>query len=217
MPQPFPLWMNPVSRWVPPLTVILLMLAATVSAMSVRSDYNTGVGIRVEQPIPFSHKHHVQGLGLDCRFCHTTVDRAASAGFPDTHTCMGCHSQIWPTAPVLSGVRESQSKNAPIVWNRVYALPDHVYFNHSAHINKGVGCVTCHGKVSEMVTIAKIRPFFMKECVSCHQNPDPQLRPLTEIYSETWRSNHQSSLGPALRSVYEIRPSRITQCNVCHR
>jgi hypothetical protein len=217
MAQAFPPWTNVVARWAPSVAVVLGLALATVSALGVRSDFNTGVGARVMQPVQFSHRHHVRGLGLDCRFCHTKVERAAAAGIPDTHTCMGCHSQIWPSAPLLAPVRESYASGRRLKWNRVYRLPDHVYFNHSIHVRKGVGCVTCHGKVSEMPLTAKARPFFMFECLDCHRNPDPHLRPLAEITNEQWRAPDQATLGARLRHEYDIHPKRLVQCNVCHR
>jgi hypothetical protein len=209
--------MNPVSRWAPPLLVVIGMFALTVSALGVRSRYNTGVGDAVAQPVQFSHRHHVRGLGLDCRFCHTKVERSAFAGMPDTHTCMGCHSQIWPTAPLLAPVRESLARGVPLRWNRVYHLPEHVYFNHSAHVNKGIGCVTCHGRVSDMALTVKARPFFMFECLDCHRNPDPHLRPLAEVFHEDWHSPDPQGLGARLRKTYGIHPESLVQCNVCHR
>jgi hypothetical protein len=218
MPQPFPPWTNAVAKWAPPLFVLALMAGVTAYAAGLRSDYYTGVGEAIVQPVPFSHRHHVKGLGLDCRFCHASVDRSAFAGLPDTHTCMGCHSQIWPTAPVLAPVRDSYARGIPIAWRRVNRLPDHVYFEHAAHVRKGIGCVTCHGNIGEETFVMKSRPFFMFECIDCHRDPAKHLRPISEIYNAGWDPPDQESMGATLARTYKIlSPSTLTQCTVCHR
>src|SRR4051794_14649679 len=136
-----------------------------------RSPYVTYAGVARMQPVPFSHEHHVGGLGIDCRYCHTSVETSAMAGLPPTHVCMTCHSQIWTGAPVLEPVRQSLATGRPIPWQRVARVPDYVYFNHSIHIDRGVPCVTCHGRVDQMPLMARAQPFQMGWCLDCHRNP----------------------------------------------
>ena len=217
MPQPFGPWINPVAKWGPPLLVLVSMIALTATAAGYRSTFETSVGDAAPQPIPFSHKHHVKGLGLDCRFCHTRVDHDAFAGMPDTKTCMGCHSRIWPTAPVLEPLRQSWKTGRPIAWARLNELPDHVYFHHAAHVRKGIGCVTCHGNVSEMPLTVRTRRFYMYECLDCHNAPEQHLRPLSEIFNESWEAPNQAALGAQLKHDFRINTNRIVQCNACHR
>jgi hypothetical protein len=160
------------------LPVILLGAGSQIT----RSSANTKVNVPLDQPVPFSHEHHVNELGIDCRYCHTTVEKSAFAGIPPTHTCMSCHSQVWTNSPLLEPVRESYAKNAPIRsedgqvgWNRVNKLPEFVYFNHSAHVNKGVQCNQCHGPIQSMQLTYKGKPFFMAWCLECHTNPEKFL------------------------------------------
>lgn len=187
-----------------------------------RSPYVTRQDIVVDQPVPFSHEHHVGGLGLDCRFCHVTADRSPFAGMPDTATCMGCHSQIWTNAAVLEPVRESWRTGRPIAWNRVHALPEHVYFDHSAHVNKGVGCSECHGPVQAMPLVRQWAPLTMQWCLDCHRDPAPRLRPRDEV----WNMNYTGpatrrdalALGRELCERYAVRPrAEMESCTTCHR
>jgi hypothetical protein len=141
------------------------------------TNYARHVSWPVEQPVPFSHEHHVAGLGIDCRFCHTSVEVSANAGMPPTYTCMTCHSQIWTNAEMLAPVRQSLADDKPIVWNRINDLPDYVYFNHSIHIAKGVGCSSCHGPVDSMPLSYKATTLTMEFCLDCHRAPGPRLRP----------------------------------------
>lgn len=185
MPQPFSPRANHLSRLSLWLAVVLSVVILGLTTGFIRSDYLSGRNDVIEQPVSFSHKHHVQGLGLDCRFCHTSVETSANAGIPDTQTCMTCHSEIWKTAEALKTVRESAEQNKPLNWYKVYRLPDYVYFNHSAHVAKGVGCTTCHGNVAEMPRIRQFRPFFMKSCNECHQHPEKVVRlPLHQAHSQ---------------------------------
>jgi len=160
---------------------VLALVIGAVAALIVVSfvadtSYSTGVNIEVQQPLQFSHKHHVQGLGLDCRFCHFTAERSSSAGFPDTQTCMGCHATVWSQAEILKSVRASWAHNQSLEWIRVHNLPDHVYFDHSVHVAKGISCTTCHGDVEHMTSIVQKHDFRMKDCVKCHEQSDPQLK-----------------------------------------
>jgi hypothetical protein len=186
------------------------------------SPYLTLVGDFVQQPVPFSHAHHVGGLGLDCRYCHTSVEVSSNAGFPSTHTCMTCHSQIWTHAPVLEPVRQSYAQDRPIHWQRIYRLPDYVYFDHSVHVSKGVGCATCHGRVDLMPLTTSHKPFYMKECLDCHSNPGQFLRPKHEVFNLYWHppagQEERDQLAQKLVKEYRIAPARkLTDCYTCHR
>lgn len=183
-----------------------------------RSDYYTGARIHpLPQPVPFSHRHHVGGLGIDCRYCHTSVEVSARAGLPPTHTCMTCHSQIWTGAPMLAPVRESLANDVSLTWHRVARLPDYVYFRHDIHIAKGVGCVTCHGRIDRMALTYQAKPLTMEFCVDCHRDPAPQLRPHDRITDMNWKPDDAGALGARLVAQNHIRLGQITYCTVCHR
>ncbi|MBP2302441.1 cytochrome c3 family protein [Azospirillum picis] len=179
--------------------------------------YATRQGIAVPQPVPFSHDHHVSGLGLDCRYCHSAVEVSANAGLPPTHTCMTCHSQIWTNAEILAPVRRSLADGEPIRWNRVNTLPDYVFFNHSIHVAKGVGCTTCHGPVDTMPLTWKGASLRMSWCLDCHRNPAPNLRPREEVFDTDWRRTAATPTGETLMARYHIHPESLTDCSVCHR
>lgn len=182
-----------------------------------RTDYVRNVLWPVHQPVPFSHQHHVAGLGLDCRFCHVSVEVSASAGLPPTYTCMTCHSQIWTNAALLAPVRRSLVEGTPIVWHRVTNLPDYVYFNHSIHIAKGVGCSSCHGDVERMALTYKAKTLTMKFCLDCHRDPGPQLRPEDHIYDTEWERAADTPSPAALMAQYHIGDRTLTDCSICHR
>lgn len=158
-----------------------------------RSSYVTQAGVAREQPVQFSHQHHVGGIGIDCRYCHTSVETSASAGIPPTKTCMNCHSQIWLGSPYLEPVRESWKTNKPLQWNRVHDLPDFAYFDHSIHVAKGVGCSTCHGRVDRMPLVWQNASLQMEWCLECHRNPEKFVRPKGEIYTMEWPPNGSDS------------------------
>ncbi len=158
-----------------------------------RSSYVTQEGVAREQPVQFSHQHHVGGIGIDCRYCHTSVETSASAGIPPTKTCMNCHSQIWLSSPYLEPVRESWKTNKPLQWNRVHDLPDYAYFDHSIHVAKGVGCSTCHGRVDRMPLMWQNASLQMEWCLECHRNPEKFIRPKSEIYTMDWPPNSSDS------------------------
>ena len=183
------------------------------------SDYLGNVGVAPEQPVPFSHKHHVGELGLDCRNCHLQVENLATAGLPPTHTCMTCHSVIWTGSPMLAPVRESLANNTPLEWTRINRLPDYAYFNHSIHITKGIGCSSCHGAINEMQLTYRANSFKMEFCLSCHRAPENFVRPQQEIWNMQWQPPaDQSTVGPALVKDYHIAgPERLTDCSICHR
>jgi hypothetical protein len=190
-----------------------LILLAIVLA---RSSYVTRQQIFVEQPLQFSHMHHVTDDGIDCRYCHTSVETSSFAGIPPTKTCMNCHSVLFANAAFLEPVRGSFRDNRPLHWVRVHDLPDFVYFNHSIHIKKGVGCETCHGRIDQMPLTYQQNSLLMEWCVDCHRNPAPNLRPREEITTMGYRpAKDQAELGPELMKAYNVHPS--TSCSTCHR
>jgi hypothetical protein len=182
-----------------------------------RTDYARHVRWPVDQPVPFSHEHHVAGLGLDCRFCHSSVEVSATAGLPPTTTCMTCHSQVWTNAALLEPVRLSLANNTPIAWHRVTDLPDYVYFNHSIHIAKGVGCSSCHGEVDRMALSYKDKSLTMQFCLDCHRDPGPQLRPRDQIFNTSWHRMADTPAPEALMTEYHVGGRRLTDCSICHR
>jgi hypothetical protein len=165
--------------------LIVIALGVTLDQLQ-RSPWVTRQGQRAEQPVPFSHMHHVQGLGLQCQYCHTTVEVSSYAGIPPTKTCMNCHAQIWTNANLLEPVRRSWATGESIPWIKVHDLPDYVYFNHSIHVNKGIGCASCHGRVDEMPLMYMENSLQMEWCLNCHRNPAGNLRPTSEIYNMAW-------------------------------
>jgi hypothetical protein len=193
---------------------ILAGLLWTLAAL-MRSSYVTQVDVALDQPVQFSHEHHVSGLGIDCRYCHSTVETSSYAGIPATKTCMTCHSQIWATSPFLEPVRESYRSGRSIEWTRVNDVADFVYFNHSIHLKKGVGCVTCHGRVDRMQLTSKGRTLQMEWCLACHRNPEQYVRPRERLYDMDWRPEDQLALGRQLVQDHAIHPR--TSCSACHR
>ena len=214
MAQVFDRSSNALARFSLVLTgVIVIALGVTLDQLQ-RSPWVTRQGQRPDQPIPFSHKHHVEGLGLQCQYCHTQVEKAAYAGIPPTKTCINCHAQIWTNAELLKPVRESWATGNSINWIRVHDLPDYVYFNHEIHVNKGIGCGSCHGRVDEMPLMYEENSLQMEWCLNCHRNPSVNLRPTTEIYNMAWAgpstdkpvwcaqtSSGTSGQGPTAQSV----------------
>jgi Cytochrome c7 and related cytochrome c len=182
-----------------------------------RTDWVRQVGFHFDQPVPFSHQHHVAGLGIDCRFCHTSVEVSARAGLPPTWTCMTCHSQIWTNAELLAPVRKSLADNTPIVWGQVNDLPDYVYFNHSIHVAKGVGCQSCHGEVATMALTYKAKSLTMEFCLDCHRDPGPNLRPESAIYDTQWKRAADTPSPEALAAHYGVPNRPLTECSICHR
>jgi hypothetical protein len=195
--------------------VFFLLGLGWVFATLDRSSYNTKQGVTREQPVPFSHDHHVAGLGIDCRYCHTSVETAAFAGLPPTATCINCHKLIWNDSPMLEPVRQSFATGEPLRWTRVNDLPDFVYFDHSIHLAKGVGCVTCHGRVDQMPLMMQARSLQMEWCLSCHRNPESFVRPHEALFDMAWVAEDQQALGERLVEEYEIQTR--TSCSACHR
>ena len=180
------------------------------------SAYYTNVNVAREQPVPFSHKHHVGELGIDCRYCHTSVEKSSFAGVPPTQTCMTCHSQIWTNAPMLEPVRASYRDDKSISWTRVNALPDFVYFDHSIHVSKGIGCTTCHGAIAEMPLTWRANTLYMSWCLECHRAPEKYVRPKSEVFNPHYQAPpDQIELG--LKLVKEYKIQKLTNCSTCHR
>jgi Cytochrome c7 and related cytochrome c/Class III cytochrome C family len=181
-----------------------------------RSTFMTRAATTVDQPVQFSHQHHAGGIGIDCRYCHTTVERAASAGIPPVKTCMNCHAQIWAQSPYLEPVREAFRTGEPIRWTRVHDLPDFAYFNHSVHVKKGVGCATCHGRVDRMPLMWQNASLQMGWCLDCHRNPAKYVRPREAVFQMDYQPPpNQLELGARLVREYKIQS--LTNCSVCHR
>lgn len=198
--------------------LVLPFLAVGIAYWIMRSPYVTNQNITLSQPVPFSHEHHVSGLGLDCRYCHSGVERSAVAGVPPTHTCMTCHSQLFTQAEMLAPVRRSLAESKPIAWNKVNRLPDYVYFDHSIHIAKGVGCSTCHGAVDSMPLMRQAAPLTMGWCLDCHRNPAPHLREASAVFDPEWKApSDQKTRGQALLARNHIDVAHLTDCSVCHR
>ncbi len=212
--------MNTIARVTIFGTVFIVAAIFLVIFAIIRSPYATGVGMAQEQPVPFSHWHHVDQLGIECRYCHTSVEKAAYAGIPPTETCMSCHSQIWTEAPMLEPVRASYRTELPLEWNKVHDLADYAYFNHSIHVNKGFGCETCHGRVDQMPLMWKAETLHMEWCLDCHRNPEEYIRPVDEIYTFGWQPPagvDRTAYGLELVEAYHINPENLDNCSKCHR
>ena len=201
--------------------ILLLLVGGAVGTLGglmvwARVPAGTGQAEEIVQPVQFDHRHHVVDDGIDCRYCHGSADRGPSAGIPSTALCMNCHSQIWNKSPRLEPVRASYFTGQPISWVRVHRLPDFVYFNHAIHVNKGVGCETCHGRVDQMPAIQQVAPLTMGWCLECHRNPAPNLRPLDQITTMGWQpEGDPAALAQELMKRHDVH-SR-TSCTTCHR
>lgn len=220
MPQLFGPSTNTLARASIVTVALLLPALGGLGYLLNASPYYTEQYVHRQQPIPFSHEHHVSGLGIDCRYCHTTVENSSSAGMPATKTCMTCHSQIWTNAPMLEPVRESFRSGQPLRWERVNDLPDYVYFDHSIHVNKGVGCNTCHGPVDQMPLMYKAETLHMQWCLNCHRNPEQFIRPRDKVFDMTYQPPaDQVQLGQKLVKEYGVaeRLQQLTNCSMCHR
>jgi hypothetical protein len=186
MAQVFDRSSNALARFSLVLTGLIVIATGVALNYLQRSPWVTRQGQRADQPVPFSHKHHVEGLGLQCQYCHTSVEKSSYAGIPPTKTCMNCHSQIWTNAQLLEPVRNSWATGESIQWIRVHDLPDYVYFNHEIHVNKGIGCASCHGRVDQMPIMYEQNSLQMEWCLNCHRNPAVNLRPTSEVYNMAW-------------------------------
>jgi hypothetical protein len=215
------------------LGLVLFLSAAAAALLGLqRSPYVTRQFIAPDQPVPFSHKHHVGGLGIDCRYCHTSVEESSFAGIPPTKTCMNCHALMWTNADMLQPVRYSFSSGQSIQWTRVHDLPDFVYFDHSIHVNKGIGCRSCHGPVNDMPLMYEENTLQMEWCLNCHREPEKYLQPKDTIFDMNYVPpsddrpltyegtvySSQVKLGSKLREEYHLRTTQdITSCSTCHR
>jgi len=199
--------------------VIVIGVVTWAWAGVIRAPYVTEQYVFRDQPVPFSHQHHVGGLGIDCRYCHISVEVSSFAGIPATEVCMNCHKQVWNDSATLEPVRASFRDNKPLVWNRVNNLPQFVYFDHSIHIHQGVGCETCHGRLDQMPLTWKFASLHMEWCLDCHRGPEKYLRPREEVFTMGWQpSIPQQELGRRLLKEYNIDPSwKLTNCSICHR
>ena len=232
MPQVFHRSTNTISWLSIALAVIGVAVFFFAAEQLQRSPYASWAGVARTQPVPFSHQHHVGGLGIDCRYCHTSVEVSSFAGIPPTKTCMNCHAQIWTNAAMLAPVRESFRSGKSLVWERANQIPDFVYFDHSIHVNKGVGCNTCHGPVDQMPLMYQYASLQMEFCLDCHRAPEKYLRPREQVFNMRYEPPstgepvvvdgiayaEQGKLGEALKKQYKVRSAReITDCNTCHR
>jgi hypothetical protein len=196
---------------------LLLLFPALVAFAVWRESAYQALGDPVPQPIPFSHKHHVGDDGIDCRYCHTTVETSRHAGLPATAICLSCHSQLYTDAAVLQPLRDSARTGQPIAWQRVHSLPDFVFFDHSVHVAKGVGCVECHGRIDQMPITWRSQPLQMQWCLGCHRDPGPHLRPPQQVFDMTPEPLSPAQ-GRALAQVLHVESTRrLTDCSTCHR
>jgi hypothetical protein len=199
---------------------VLVTLATIATAIAIWRDltaYRAGTGDAIEQPLPFSHKHHVGDVGIDCRYCHGAVETSAFAGMPPLSTCMTCHSQLFTDQPLFAPLLQAYRSGVPFRWQRVHQLPEFVYFNHSIHIAKGIGCSSCHGEVDQMPLTWRVAPLTMRWCLDCHRQPAAQLRPQDQVFNLHWQAVDQRALGPQLLRQYHIDRRRLTDCSICHR
>jgi hypothetical protein len=187
-----------------------------VASAYFHSDNWNGVGFAPMQPVPFSHQLHAGELRMDCRNCHATAETSAFAGLPATETCLACHSQLLTATPSLQPVMTSDARRMPLQWNRVTRLPDHVYFNHSIHVSKGVSCLSCHGEVGKMAVLAQREPLTMRWCIDCHRNPGPRLRRSGEIFDATTPTSRSGPPPAELLRSYQVHTENLTNCSTCH-
>jgi formamidopyrimidine-DNA glycosylase len=199
------------------VAVLLMVCGVVLAAYKINAgSFITDVDVAPGQPVPFSHKHHVGDDGIDCRYCHTSVETSSFAGLPPTETCMGCHSQIWANAELLEPVRASFRTGKSLEWTRVHDLPDFAYFNHSIHVNKGIGCSTCHGRIDQMPLTYKVNSLYMQWCIECHRNPARFVRPRDQVFNTAYQyPSDQLDLGARLVKEYKIQS--LTDCVTCHR
>ena len=208
-------------NWAAKLSLLFVLALAGLSLAILlninRLDYVSHVGLAKDQPVPFSHKHHVTGMGIDCRYCHTTVEESSFAGIPPVETCMSCHSLVWTEAPLLEPVRAAWRDQVPLQWTRVHDLPDFVYFRHDIHVAKGIGCDSCHGPVDQMPLMYKENTLNMEWCLECHREPEKHIRPREHVFDMTWTPPaDQERAGARLVEEYDVQVSQLTDCSVCH-
>lgn len=212
----FPRWYNQL-----PLKIAVGLLASVIAVIAGVWYYLTPayarVGYQPIQPVPYSHKTHIGQLGLDCRYCHTGVEKSWYANIPSPSVCMNCHAQVLPTDPRLAPVRESFKTGAPVPWVQIHRTSDFVYFNHAVHVNRGVSCVSCHGQINEMVEVRHEKPLTMSFCLECHRNPAPNIRPLDQVYNMTWTNDPARRVEAGARFVHDWNVRSSHNCSTCHR
>jgi hypothetical protein len=212
----FPRWVDRLRDVLGAILLGILPLYLVILVWYGASPRTTDVGYAPVQPIPYSHALHAGQLGIDCRYCHNTAEVAAHAAIPPTQTCMNCHAKIRTTSPKLVALRESYTTGMPIPWVKVHDLPDYAYFNHSAHVRRGVGCVECHGRVDKMEVVYQAQTLSMGWCLDCHRNPEPRLRPVDQVTNMAWQpEGDRAELGRKLRAALNLNPSQ--DCSTCHR
>jgi len=211
----FSAWFSTLFRYSLLGAVVLFTASGIMASVYFHSASWEGIGFAPTQPVPFSHELHAGELRLDCRNCHTTVETSAFAGMPSTETCLACHSQL-PVTPAYQPVVASYARRVPLRWIRVTRLPDHVYFDHSIHVNKGVSCASCHGDVGKMTVITQSKPLTMRWCLDCHRNPGPQLRPANEVFAAKQPSTRSGPPSAELLRSYHIHTGNLTNCSTCH-
>lgn len=202
------------------LLLVAILTGGVLASGWARSSYVTHEGWPVHQPVPFSHKHHAGDLGIDCRYCHADVETGPKAGLPPLHTCMTCHSQLWTSAEVLAPIRRNFAEGKPLAWTRVSALPDYVYFDHHIHVDRGVPCVECHGRVDTMPLTYRAKALQMQFCIDCHRNPAPRLRPpdqVTRMDWSGWKPAGHQPYGAYAAKRFGIDTAALTDCSTCHR
>jgi hypothetical protein len=209
----FPTWSNTAFRLGVALVVLGIVTSLAGLFVFVRTPWRRKEFEPLDQPVTFDHRHHTQDDGIDCRYCHATVDKAATAGIPSTEVCMGCHNQVWNQSPILEPVRHSYFSRMPIRYNRVNDLPDFVYFDHSVHVKHGVGCASCHGRVDQMARVYQVASLSMEWCLDCHRAPETRLRPLDQVTNMRYRGDDDHSVELAA----QLRVRRLTHCSTCHR
>ncbi len=219
MGQIFPRNANLLARLSIFAAVLLIVELTLILTVYFRSNYYRQINVAIQQPVPYSHQLHAGTLGIDCRYCHVSVDKSYFANIPATETCMTCHSQIRTGSTKLTVVRDSYATGQPVSWQKVNRVPSFVYFNHSIHINKGVGCSECHGKVTEMPVVWQPQAFFMGFCLNCHRNPENFLRPRDQVFNLNYiHPANQVELGQKLVQEYGVMPkTQLQNCWVCHR
>lgn len=213
----FPKWSNLVPIKII-IALVLILIAVGAGYFYYMTPEYARVGYKPVQPVPFDHALHVDQLGMDCRYCHTYVDRSEHSNIPDSATCMNCHNQVLPDSPALAPVRESYESGEPVEWVRIHKTPDYVFFNHSVHVNRGISCVECHGQINKMETVEHSKSFSMAFCLECHRNPEDAIRPLDKVYDLDWKAESpemQKSMGEKFVHDWKVMPP--TSCSGCHR
>ena len=209
----FPEWTETLRKWVALLALGAPAYLVAVLWMVAQQPETLRIGYQPDQPVPYSHALHAGELGMDCRYCHNTVERSAKAAVPPSATCMNCHSQVHPTRDTLLPIREAFAGGDAVRWTRVHDLPDYVYFNHSAHVTRGVGCESCHGRIDQMVKVSTVAPLTMSWCLECHRNPEPNLRKPENVTAMDYKP--EAGEGARVKSDLKINPP--TDCSTCHR